>query len=252
MAASAPKETAARPSVSLVIPVYNEVDSVAPLIEEIVAAGLAAPPDFEVVFVDDGSTDGTTEALAALAARHEFARVFRLNRNSGKSAAWHLGFRMARGEWIVTLDADLQNDPADIPAMLDALAAGADLVSGQRRARADTSGRRIQSRIANYVRRAVLNDGALDVGCGMKAFRRECVRWIPYFNGWHRFFEALFTIYGFRVVSLPVNDRRRRFGRPKYGLMNRVGRATLDMLGVWWLKTRVVRYSWKRVAPRKP
>lgn len=225
--------------VSLVIPVYNEAESLPALAAEIGSAleGLARP--YEVLFVDDGSTDGSGRVLARLAAADRRIRVVRLARNQGQSPALAAGFRRARGEVVVTLDADLQNDPADIPRLLAELEAdGADLVSGVRTPRHDSWLRRVSSRIANRVRDRVIHDGVTDVGCSLKAYRAELLRGLPEFNGMHRFLPALVQMQGGRVREIPVSHRPRRYGEAKYGIGNRLWRGLADLAGVRWLQRR--------------
>lgn len=245
-------EAAGCPGVSLAIPLRDEEESVDALIAEIGAAGLAERWEFEAIVVDDGSQDGSLERLRGQMARHPFLRVLALDGRRGKTAAWDAGFSQARGEFIVTMDADLQNDPRDIPRLIEVLNAGHDLVSGQRRRRADTLWRRVQSRVANRVRQALLGDGVQDVGCGLKAFRRSCLERVHLFDGAHRFMEALFQMHGFRVAEVPVADRARRFGRPKYGLRNRLIRPLADTLGVRWLQRRTITGTFRIIDPPGP
>jgi dolichol-phosphate mannosyltransferase len=236
-------------SVSLVIAARDEEESLVPLVEEIVEVGLSALPGFELLLIDDGSRDRTPDTIKGLVAKHSFIRGYRLEKSQGKSAAWHLGFTRARGDIIITMDGDLQNDPRDVALLLRHLEEGYDLVSGQRRRRHDTLWRKIQSRIANTVRRTVLGDSAYDSGCGLKVFRRACLSDMHLFKGYHRFMEALFHIHGFRVSHLAVNDRPRTYGSPKFGLKNRIVWPFLDMLGVFWLKKRRIAYRFQQITP---
>ena len=224
--------------VSIVIPVFNEAESLPVLAGELRAAMESLARPYEVLFVDDGSTDGSAEVLAALASSDPRVRVVRLSRNQGQSAALAAGFRRVRGEVVVTLDADLQNDPADIPLLLAALEDGYDLVSGVRVERHDSWVRRVSSRIANRVRDAVLHDGITDVGCSLKAYRAEHLRNVPAFMGMHRFLPALVEMQGARVREIPVGHRPRRFGEAKYGIGNRLLRGLADLWAVRWLKKR--------------
>jgi glycosyltransferase involved in cell wall biosynthesis len=195
--------------------------------------------------VDDGSTDGTREALLALQPRYPALRVLRFRRNAGQSAAFLAGFEAARGEVVVTLDADLQNNPADIPRLLRELE-GKDAVLGVRAKRRDSFLRRASSRVANAVRRAATGDGLTDVGCSLKAVRREHLVDLPRFDGVHRFFGTLLVWKGVRLVEVPVDHRPRRAGRAKYNLRNRAFRTLLDLLAMRWLRARTVRYEIER------
>jgi dolichol-phosphate mannosyltransferase len=224
------------PEISVVVPVYNEEENVGTLQDEIDAA--LAGKDYEIVFVDDGSRDRTAERIKP----NSRTRVLRFEKNAGQSAATYAGLRSARGNTVVLMDGDLQNDPADISRLLAAMA-GADLVCGYRATRKDTAVKRATSRIANFVRSRFTGDGIRDTGCGLKAMRRECVSALIPFKGMHRFVPALIKGAGYRVVEIPVNHRPRRFGTSKYGLGNRAIRATVDMFGVRWLLSR--RFSYR-------
>jgi len=224
------------PAISVVVPVYNEEDNVLTLQTEISRA--LSGMDYEIVFVDDGSTDQTSEKIE----RGPRIRVVRFEKNAGQSAATYAGLNAARGETVILMDGDLQNDPADIPKLLAELARGADLVCGYRASRKDTIVKRITSRVANFVRSRFTGDGVRDTGCGLKAMRRECVAAVVPFKGMHRFVPALIKGAGYRLTEVPVNHRPRRFGQSKYGLGNRAVRATVDMFGVRWLLSRHFRY----------
>jgi dolichol-phosphate mannosyltransferase len=220
------------PDFSIVIPLYNEAESVAILQDEISAA--LGKRNYELILVDDGSTDGTSQRIR----RGPTVRVIRFKKNAGQSAAMLAGMRAAAGSSIVLLDGDLQNDPRDIPRLLEQIDLGADLVCGYRVRRKDTLLKRLTSRIANLVRSRFVGDGVRDTGCTLKAMRRDCVNALVPFKGVHRFIPALVKNAGFRIVEIPVNHRSRQFGVSKYGLGNRVVRATLDMFGVRWLQSR--------------
>ena len=228
---------------SVVIPVCNEADNVLPLAREI-AAALRPRMAIEILFVDDGSDDGTLAAMHAARDEIPEIRMLRHSRRSGQSAAVHTGVRRARGTWIATLDGDGQNDPADFPAMLDALekAQAADpavrLVMGNRVTRRDTWLRRMSSRVANGVRGWLLDDGTPDTGCGIKLMHRETFLELSYFDHMHRFLPALYQRQGARVISVPVNHRPRTRGTSKYGLHNRLWVGIVDMFGVMWLRSR--------------
>jgi dolichol-phosphate mannosyltransferase len=221
--------------ISVVIPVCNEVDNVGPLAREIVAA--LRDREFEIIFVDDGSTDGTAAAVRAL--RHDIPQVRLLSHSfrSGQSAAVCSGVRHARAEWIATLDGDGQNDPADIPKLYEARHS-AELVMGNRTQRRDTWLRHAQSRVANGVRGRLLGDGTPDTGCGIKVMRREVFMDLPRFDHMHRFLPALFLRAGARVVSVPVSHRPRERGASKYGLFDRLWVGIVDIFGVMWLRRR--------------
>jgi dolichol-phosphate mannosyltransferase len=228
--------------VSVVIPVCNEQDNVLPLAREIHAA-LEGRYRYETIFVDDGSTDGTAQAVrGARAAAMPEIRLIRHSVRSGQSAAVATGVREARARWIATLDGDGQNDPADIPKLLDAAGGAATpglrLVMGNRTTRRDTWLRRLSSRVANGVRGGLLKDGTPDTGCGIKVFDRDVFLDMPRFDHMHRFMPALFQREGYSVVSVPVNHRQRTRGTSKYGLHNRLWVGIVDLFGVIWLIRR--------------
>jgi len=214
------------PRISVVVPVFDEEPNLAPLVAEIGAA--LAGFDYELLVVDDGSRDATATTLARLATQEPRLRPLRHDRNYGQSAALATGFAAARGELLVTLDGDLQNDPADAPLLLAELDRGFDVVSGVRRRRQDSWVRKVSSRIANGVRRRVLDDGITDVGCSLKAYRTRVVKRLPPFAGMHRFLPALARMEGARITELPVAHRPRRFGKSKYNISNRLWRGIAD------------------------
>ena len=226
-----------RPEISLVIPVYNEEENLPVLATEIRDALEPLGLVYEVIYVDDGSTDGSPGVLAGLAREDPRTRVVRQRRNSGQSAAFDAGFRHARGGIVVTLDADLQNDPADIPRLLERLD-GFDVVNGVRARRQDNWVRRVSSKLANGVRNRVTRESVTDVGCTLRAMRTEYLQRIPVFNGMHRFLPTLLRMEGARVTEVPVNHRPRLHGQPKYGIHNRLWRGIADLYGVRWLQTR--------------
>jgi glycosyltransferase involved in cell wall biosynthesis len=234
----------AAPELSLVIPVYNERDNLAPLVGEIAASLRPAGYRYEVLMVDDGSTDGSAESLAALGRDHPELRVVRLARNAGQTAAMDAGFRRARGAVVVTLDADLQNDPADIPLLVRELE-GWDAVVGVRRVRRDGLVRRVSSRVANYVRNRLSDETITDTGCSLKAYRRDAVARLKLYRGMHRFLPTLLKMEGFRVREIPVGHRPRAHGRSKYGISNRLVPSFVDLLAVRWMKKRMLRYEVK-------
>lgn len=224
------------PHLSIVIPVKDEQDNVGPLAEEIGRAFAGAEFGWEVVWVDDGSTDDTARRIAELPPPH---RLVRLDRNHGQSAAFAAGFRAARGSWIGTLDGDGQNDPRDLIRQLEhAVATGADMVNGVRARRHDGLVRRASSRIANAVRNRLTGETVTDVGCSTRIVRREAVLEAPFFHGMHRFLPTLVKMRGFTVAEIPVNHRARHAGRTKYGIHNRLWTGLGDLFGVRWLLSR--------------
>ena len=238
---------AGEPAVSVVLPVHNERESVAPLLAEIRAAlGHRA---IEILAVDDASTDGSAAELARLARAAPDLRVLRLRRRGGQSAALAAGWTAARGPIIVTLDADGQNDPMDVPALLAALEADATLGAavGVRVERRDGAWKRLQAAVANRVRDVITGHRVTDTGCGLKAIRRAPLRRLPHFNGMHRFLPTLLARDGVRVLELPVSHRPRRYGRTKYGMWNRALRGLRDAFGVRWLMRRTLAADWDEV-----
>lgn len=233
---------AGAPWLSVVIPVFDEAESLGPLWAELhpVLEGLGRP--YEVIFVDDGSRDGSREILRGLADQHAGVRLVALRWNAGESAATDAGFRAARGEVVVTMDADLQNDPKDIPLLLDHLDAW-DAACGWRVNREDSWVRRISSRIANGIRNALSGEDVRDSGCTFRVIRRECLAGLRLYSGFHRFLPTLLRLEGYRVIEIPVSHRPRRFGRSKYGIRNRALRGLYDLLVVRWMKRRRLSYE---------
>jgi dolichol-phosphate mannosyltransferase len=230
----------APPAVSIVVPVRNEAGNIAPLITEI-AARLDNGVSFEIIYVNDGSSDRTESELTLLMASRPWLRQIKHQSSCGQSAAVRTGVRHARAPVIVTLDGDGQNDPAFIPALLKVLSEGAPrigLVAGQRVGRQATAFKKLQSRIANSVRNAIVRDGTRDTGCGLKAFRRDLFLTLPYFDGLHRFLPALVRREGYDIGYVDVIDRPRHAGRSNYGMWDRLWVGILDLLGVWWLIRR--------------
>jgi len=229
---------------SVVIPVYNEEENLPPLWAELREVLEALRLSFEVVFVDDGSRDRSAELIRGFREQDSRVRLVRLKANAGETAATDAGFKAARGRWVVTMDADLQNDPHDIPAMLGHLEQW-DAVTGWRvkRGEGDSIVRRGSSRIANRVRNALSEETIQDSGCTFRAFRRDCLRGLVLYRGFHRFIPTLLKMRGYRVLEVPVQNRPRRFGQSKYGVMNRVFVATADLLVVRWMKNRFLRYE---------
>lgn len=222
------------PEISVVVPVFNEEENVAPLAEEIRAAIAPTGRSFEIVFVDDGSTDAT----AANAQAVPDLVLLRHDRNRGQSAATITGLRAARGDLIVTLDGDRQNDPASIPDLLAALD-GADAAVGYRVNRQDTLSRKLASRFAYRVRNLVLHDRIRDIGCSLRAFPREEATHLPEFDGLHRLMPALLVFRGLRIAQVPTKHRPRTAGISKYGNLKRGARGLFDLVGLLWLKKRM-------------
>ena len=225
--------------ISVVVPVKDEVENVVPLANEI-AASMANEAPTEIIFVDDGSTDGTADALAELKQRLPQLRIIRHAKNAGQSRSIRTGVRAARFDVIVTLDGDGQNDPADIPKLLAILKEGKEigLVSGIRARRKDSLSRRLASRVGNSIRSRLLHDGASDTGCGLKAFRRDAFLALPYFDHMHRFIITLMLREGFGVRFVEVNHRERKHGTSKYTNFSRLLVSVNDLLGVRWLQRR--------------
>jgi dolichol-phosphate mannosyltransferase len=228
---------------SIVIPVRNEAENIAPLVAEIRAA-LDPLLRYEIVYVDDGSSDGTAAELTRLAADFPALRLIRHAKSCGQSTAVRTGVRAAQAPWIATLDGDGQNDPADIPrlwAMAEARNDPMLLIAGQRTKRRDSFVKRASSRIANKVRAALLGDATPDTGCGLKLFRRDLFLALPYFDHMHRYLPALVLREGGQTISVPVNHRPRERGKSNYGTLDRLAVAFADLLGVIWLQRRAKR-----------
>lgn len=222
---------------SIVVPVFNEADNLVPLHREIRAALAEQDLELEILLIDDGSTDKTPIVLERLLVEDPAVRVLRLMRNSGQTAAFAAGFRAATGDVIATLDADLQNDPADLPRMLSELET-CDVVCGVRQNRRDSWIRRISSRIANSVRNRLTRESITDVGCSLRVFRRSLVDDLPLFTGMHRFLPTLLRLQGGSVREVPVGHRPRLHGDSKYGIQNRLWVGLADLLAVRWMQKR--------------
>jgi dolichol-phosphate mannosyltransferase len=237
-----PEIAAGTPVISVVVPVHNEAPNIPPLIEKISAA--LAGIEHEIVYVDDGSSDATPQMLAGIAASLPALVRVRHRKSCGQSAAVITGVKAARGVFIATLDGDGQNDPSDIPAMLDAAMTaeatgkGPVLIAGHRVSRVDSDAKRYGSKIANAVRGWLLKDGTPDTGCGLKLFRRQAFLELPHFDHIHRFLPALFIRAGGHVVSVPVKHHARAHGASHYGTWDRLKVGIVDLFGVAWLQRR--------------
>ncbi|MFO0795807.1 MAG: glycosyltransferase family 2 protein [Candidatus Brocadiaceae bacterium] len=228
------------PDISIVIPVYNEVDNIEPLGHSIINA--MQDKNYEVIFVDDGSADGSTEKLNEWCTKHTNFRTIHFKRNAGQTAAMDAGFKYASGKYVVSMDADMQNDPADIPKLLEKLNTY-DMVCGWRQKRNDPWIKRISSKVANFIRNKLSQEDIKDTGCSLKAYRRKCFNQIKLYNGMHRFLPTLFKMEGFTVTEIVVNHYPRKFGKSKYGISNRAFRAFIDLLVVRWMKKRKLNYE---------
>lgn len=231
---------------TVVIPVKNEAENIESLAREL--TGVLGPRErsWECLWVDDGSTDETPAILRQICSADGRHRFISFRANAGQSAALWAGFREARGGILATMDGDGQNDPADIPALVEMIRSGsADMVNGYRQKRHDGLIRRYSSLIANGFRNRVTGNTVRDVGCSTRAFRRECVRSLPRFAGMHRFLPTLVELQGYRLNEVPVNHRPRLRGASKYGINNRLWVGLLDTFGVWWLKKRAFHFEVK-------
>ena len=229
-------------SLSVVVPVYNEEENIAPLVEQLQAALKGWPHETEFLFVDDGSTDRTLELLRQAQSAEPRIRVAHFLRNLGQTAAMEAGFHLARGSAVVTIDGDLQNDPAEIPRLAVMLSEW-DVVCGIRARRQDTWWKRRSSRIANAFRNWMTGDDIVDTGCTLKAYRRECIERLELYNGMHRFLPTLLKMRGYRVTQVPVSHRPRRAGKTKYDTWRRLKKGLADVWAVRWMKKNWIAYE---------
>ena len=236
----------ALPDLSLVLPVYNEDACIAMLWSRLHAVLQELKPTWEVIFVDDGSRDRSLAQLIGIRSFAGTVRVLRLDRHRGQSAALDAGFRAARGSLVITLDADLQNPPEEIPRLIEA-AQGYDLVFGRRQKRLDSSLKRLASRIGNMTRDVITGHHVADTGCSLKIYRRLALRRIPMFTGMHRFLPTLFVFHGFRVREIDVRHEPRAAGVSKHTYLGRAWRGLLDCFAVRWMQTRALRYDYKEI-----
>lgn len=227
---------------SVVVPVFNEEENLPILISKLVKVLDPLGVSYEMVFVDDGSSDGSRRILKEIASQHPSLRIIGFKENRGLSAALLAGMREAQGKKIVTLDSDLQNDPADIPGLLGYLDRY-DMATGWRQKREDPWLKRMASKIANTIRNRLSGEEIRDSACTLRAFKRECVNTIPVFNGMHRFLSTLVKMEGYRIIEVPVIHHPRRFGKSKYNIRNRMWRSFIDLLAVRWMKRRHIRYD---------
>jgi dolichol-phosphate mannosyltransferase len=228
--------------ISAVIPVFNEEENLPVLIPKLMKIFNQLSKVYEMIFVDDGSSDNSRKILREMAIQHPTLRVLGLKENRGLSTALLAGMREARGDILITLDSDLQNDPADIPRLLQCLDQY-DMATGWRQKRDDPWLKRIASKIGNGVRNRLSGETIHDSACTLRVFKKECIRTVPIFNGMHRFFSTLVKMEGFRIIEVPVSHHPRRYGKSKYNIRNRMIRSFTDLLAVRWMKDRRVRYE---------
>lgn len=235
-----------QPTLSICVPVYNEAENL-PLLHEAVCKVIdSGGIEAELILVDDGSTDDSWRVIESLVAKDRRVRGVKFRFNCGETAASDAGLRAARGKYVMTMDADLQNDPADIPAFLAALGDGVDCVCGTRvatRGQGDSFIRVASSRIANWVRNRLSNETISDAGCTYRAFKRECVAKLKLYRGLHRFIPTLLKMEGYRVTEIPVTNNPRVHGQSKYGVWNRLFKSFRDLLAIRWMKSRLLGYE---------
>ena len=230
------------PALSVVIPVYNEEENLPILIPSVVDAMQATGKSYEVLLIDDGSTDRSYATILELKKTHPQLRCIKFRANAGQTAAMGAGFARALGDVVITLDADLQNDPKDIPKLLEKLDEY-DAVCGWRHKREDPRWKLVQSRIANWIRNKLSGENIVDTGCSLKAYKRECLQKLKLYNGLHRFLPTLIKMEGYKVVEVKVGHHPRRYGESKYGMLNRAIPAFFDLLAVRWMKKRHLKYE---------
>jgi len=231
-----------KPFLSLVIPVFNEKENLQLLTTELIEVLRTLNKSWEMVFIDDGSTDGSFRVLKELQESIPHIRVIKFRKNYGQTAAFDAGFKLAQGEVIITMDSDLQNDPHDIPKLLEQIG-DHDAVCGWRHKRNDPLIKRISSRVANSVRNRLSGETIVDVGCSLKAFRSEYAKRLKLYNGMHRFFPTLIKMEGGKVIEIKVNHRPRQYGSSKYNIRNRILKSFIDLLAVRWMKKRKLNYE---------
>ena len=228
--------------ISVVVPVFNEEENLPILIPKIVEVLRPLGKRYEMIFVDDGSTDRSRQLLKGMVSQYPQIRILGFKKNCGETAAGAAGLREASGEIVITIDADLQNDPKDIPTMLEYLK-DYDMVTGWRQKREDSWVKRITSRIANRIRNRLSGETIRDSGCTFRAYKRECLQSIKFYKGMHRFMPTLVKMEGFRVIEIPIAHHPRKFGVSKYTTWNRMWRALIDLLAVKWMRSRHIHYE---------
>ena len=228
--------------ISIVAPVYNEEENLPILVAQLVDVLKPLGKSYEMIFVDDASTDRSRSLLKEMISRYPQIRIVGFKKNCGETAAGAAGLKAARGDIVITIDADLQNDPKDIPMMLDYLKEY-DMVTGWRQKRDDSWVKRITSKIANRIRNTLSGETIRDSGCTYRAYKRECLGNIKLYKGMHRFMPTLVKMEGFRVIEVPIAHHPRQFGVSKYTTWNRMGRAFIDLMAVRWMKSRHIRYD---------
>jgi dolichol-phosphate mannosyltransferase len=230
------------PVYSVVIPLKNEAGNIVDLIHELEPVMYHLGQPWELICIDDGSTDGTRQVLSNLVLQKPYLRLIFFKKNYGQSSAFDAGFKTAQGDFVITLDGDGQNDPKDIPRLIE-LIRDCDLVCGIRLKRKDSFGKRLSSKLANFVRRCLYDDGVQDTGCSLKVYRKDCLAHIKMYHGMHRFLPALFKMEGFRIKQIPVNHRERLKGKSNYHFFNRSFNTIADLLAVRWMYKRHLRYQ---------
>jgi glycosyltransferase involved in cell wall biosynthesis len=232
-------------NISVVIPIYNEEKNIPLLYDELIQVLNTLPHDYEIIFVDDGSTDSSLEVLKGIKEKNPKLRILSLEDNRGLSTALKAGIDNARGEIIVTMDGDLQNDPQDIPKLLTYIGQGYDVVSGWRKNRKDSLSKKISSQVANYIRNKLTSENIKDSSCMLKVYRSQYIKKIKLYRGWHRFLPTLLKMEGAKVIEVEVNHRPRSHGRSKYGIRNRLIKPFIDALVIAWLKRNKTEYKIK-------
>ncbi|TDT67888.1 glycosyltransferase involved in cell wall biosynthesis [Hypnocyclicus thermotrophus] len=230
--------------ISVIIPVYNEKDNIKPMIEKVENALKKQFKNYEIIYVNDGSTDGSEEILNSIAKTNKNVKVFHFTENNGQTAALAAGFEKCNGDLVVTMDGDMQTDPEDIYVLLPYIKEY-DVVNGKRATREDGFSRKLASQLGNGIRNFITNDNITDTGCPLKLFKKEVVKKFQLFNGMHRFLPTLAKIYGHSVIEVPVRHYDRQFGTSKYKTWGRALRGLKDALAVRWMKSRVLMYKIK-------